>query len=272
MNLENRNPFFDIKVEKLFTSSGIEIGRNALVNSETLDVVGLVSENYNVVENEVVAELFNNAIVEYGHKGISDHMDASTKRWKRRIILGDDLKFEVAPGDNINIMIEVFNGYDAKTAYGYNVLGFRWVCTNGVVMGKKKLFSESFSHFDGNVEKLRQSFKLKFDMFQKNNETWQEWNTVGFNRQSFDNFIDSHTKPAEGKVKNYQYLSTGIGKGIKDSYQPLIARQKLRENKWGAFNVLTYISTHETKARKGSNLFSARHNTIDRLAGDFYDY
>jgi hypothetical protein len=48
--------------------------------------------------------------------------------------------------------------------------------------------------------------------------------------------------------------------------------QKLNENKYGAYNVLTFLATHETKARNGSNIFSARHNTINRMAGDLYDY
>jgi hypothetical protein len=47
---------------------------------------------------------------------------------------------------------------------------------------------------------------------------------------------------------------------------------KLEENKYGAYNVLTFLATHETKARKGSNVFSSRYNTINRMAADMYGY
>ena len=90
---DSRNPFYEVKVEKLMTESGLEVNKNALVNSETDDVVGLVSPNYDVVKNETVADLFQKAVKNVGIKDVVNHLDGTTKRWKQFIVLSDKLKY-----------------------------------------------------------------------------------------------------------------------------------------------------------------------------------
>jgi len=272
MEIEERNPFYEVKVEKLMTESGLEVNKNVLVNSETDDIVGLVSPNYDVVTNKTVADLFHGALKDVGIKSVINHMDGTTKRWKQFIVLSDKMKYEIAPGDSVSICLAIHNGYDARTAYGYSLMGYRWLCKNGMVMGRKKLFSDSFTHYDGNFFKLRDSFELKFDLFKNNALTWGKWAGKKFDKGNFIMFLDNHTKPVEAKAKKHQYITPKIAQGIKDSYYPLLERQHLSEDMWGSFNVLTYIATHETKARKGSNVFSNRYNNINRLAGDFYTW
>ena len=56
--LEDRNPFFGVKKEKVFTESGLELpNKVALVNEDMGSVVGFVSPGYDVVHNEVVRGL-----------------------------------------------------------------------------------------------------------------------------------------------------------------------------------------------------------------------
>jgi len=145
------------------------------------------------------------------------------------------------------------------------------MCENGMIMGKKNLLSESFAHYDGNVDKLRESFAFKFNMFHKNAKVWEKWSKEPFDQKAFDDFLGVHTKPTQGKAKATQYLSEKMAGGLSESYEPLLIDQKMDNTKWGAFNILTYLMTHETKARKGSNVFSNRYGTMGRLAGDLYD-
>ena len=259
---EDRNPFFNVRKETLRTDSGIVIDKLALINDETDDIVGLVSPNYELVENHEVDNLFNEAFGNLEIKETHDHMDAATRRWRRRFIFSEDsLVFEVTPGDTIQMMLEVFNGYDARTSYGYELMGFRSICENGLVMGKQSLFKETFGHFSENFEALRESFEMKFDAFQRNIDIWKEWTELPFPEEQFKTFI-------EGR----KYLGDKVKESVIDAYAPLLNDQKLDDTKYGAFNVLTYLSTHETKARKGSNLFSARHGHINRAASDLYTF
>jgi len=268
---EERNPFFNVSREKLTTDSGIELDKEALVNSETGDVLGIVSPSYELVTNEEVADIFAEAIDTFKVESVQDHMDAETKRWKRRVIFNDEkLIADVGNGDLTGVMLEIYNGYNGKTAIGFNMFGYRYFCSNGQVMGKKDLFSEAYAHFVDNPEKLRDSFSMKFDAFHKNAEIWKDWAKKPMNKGEFESFVEKHTKPDTGKVQKTQYLGKKVAQAIVDEFHPTLTLQNLPETKWGAFNVLTYLATHVTKARKGSNVFSARYNTMNRLAGDFY--
>jgi len=270
---ESRNPFFEVRKEDVFTASGVKIpNKVALVNTDLESVVGFVSPGYDIVENMAVSNLFEKATDNFGVSKVKDHMDATTKRWKRQFIFDDErLNAEILPSDIVGVCLEVYNGYDGRTAYGYSLMGYRWMCENGMIMGKKNLFSESYAHYDGNVEKLRESFEFKFNMFHKNAKVWEKWSKEPFDQESFDNFLAAHTKPTNAKPKSFQYLSEKMASGISDSYVPTLMVQRLNNTKWGAFNVLTYLMTHETKARNGSNVFSNRYSTIARLAEDMYD-
>ena len=157
---ESRNPFFEVKKEDVFTASGIKLDNKvALVNGDLNTVVGFVSPGYDIVANQVVTDLFQEATSEFGVAKVRDHMDATTKRWRRQLIFNDDrLSAEILPADVVGVCLEIFNGYDGRTAYGYSLMGYRWMCENGMIMGKRNLFSETFAHYDGNVEKLRDSF------------------------------------------------------------------------------------------------------------------
>ena len=260
---EERSSFFDVRREKLVTQyTNLDTGKVALMNDETNDLLGIVSPNYEVVTNEMVNSLFRDAIGDIKLHEVHDHMDASTRRWRRRFIFKDDeTNVEVAAGDNVNIMLEVFNGYDARTAFGYKLMSYRWICENGLVMGKKNLFGESYGHYENSPDKLRESFTMKFDLYKEVGNTWKEWTKQEFNTKMFGDFIESR-----------KYLGERVSKTLVDSYEPILNKEKLEDNKWGAFNVLTYLSSHETKARKGSAVFSAGYNNINRAAADLYEY
>ena len=263
MYLEDRSPFFNVRKEKVRTEvSGILIDKVALINEETNDVLGLVSPGYEVVTNESVNDLFMNALEGTSVKEVHDHLDTTTKKWRRRFIFDDDsTNVEITKGDNVNILLEVFNGYDARTAFGFNLMAYRWICENGQVMGKENLFKESYAHYIDSPDKLRQSFTMKYDAYRSTTLQWKEWTQIAFNEKNFEDFISKR-----------DYLGDRVKEAVISSYEPIMNQEKLNENKWGAFNVLTYMATHDTKARKGSNVFSARHKNINRAAADLYLY
>jgi len=262
MYQEKRNPFFNVRKETVHTSSGIDIPKVALINDETDDVLGLVSENYELISNSAVNSLFDEALNGLKIDTVHDHLDAITRRWRRRILFGGDaFNFEVLPGDTVGLLLEIFNGYDARTAFGFELMGYRSICENGQILGKRSLFRESFAHYVENPERLRLSVDGKLEAFKDNVLTWTEWTQIPFTQENFNVFVDSR-----------DYLGKKVADTIKDAYEPTMNDQNLNEDKYGAYNVLTFLATHATKARSGSNVFSARHNTINRMASDLYDY
>jgi len=271
--MESRNPFFNVNREQLQTASGIDIpNKQALINADTGNFLGIVSPGYELVTNKEIDDLFAEAISDLEISNVKDHLDSETKRWKRHIVFNDDrLNFEIEKSDMVGVMLEIHNGFTGRVSFGYSLMGYRWICENGMVMGKKELFCESFAHHVENPEKLRESFGMKFEAFKNNALEWNEWTCTPFNELDFTNFIEHHTKQNSTKAPE-KYVTPKVSEAIIGSYEPLMIEHKLNENKWGAFNVLTALATHGTKARKGSNLFSNRYNTVSRLAGDFYNW
>jgi len=235
--------------------------------------LGVVSPGYELVTNEEVFDLFSKATEGLSVAKINDHLDADTKRWKRHMIFDDDrLNHEITTGDFTGVLLEVSNGFTGKIGFGFSLMGYRWLCENGMVMGKKELFSGSFAHFVNNPERLRESFEMKFDAFTNNAENWKKWTEMPFSTKMFETFVLDRTRTSKEEPSKTKYLTTKVSKNIVDSYPLLLNEGGLDETKWGAFNVLTNLATHHTKARNGSNVFSRRYNTINRLAADLYEY
>lgn len=259
------NPFFDIRREKLITESGIELdNRVALINDETNKPVGFVSKGYKVTTNKEIKDIFDSALdiafKDNDKNRVIDHMDATGRRWKRQIILGqDEFQFNIKDNDMVGIMLTVSNGYDGKTAVSYDISGFRYMCTNGLVTGIKKMFSDSFAHVTDNIEQLVQSFNAKFSMFNNTIGMWEEWARLPYSKTNFEKFLEKR-----------DYLSNKTREVIMSRYEPIMNKYPLDESKWSAFNVLTELTTHETKARKGSNVFSNGFKTLEKVTMDFY--
>jgi hypothetical protein len=277
MYREDRNPFFNVVKEPLFTASGLEVDKVALINQETQDVLGVVAPTYEVVENSFIRDLFNEAVKDFGVEKCVDHLDSNTKRWKRHIIMNDDrFNHYIQDTDMVGVLIEAWNGFTGKVSFGYNIMGFRWACTNGLITGKEMIFSESYSHAVNNPEKLAESFVSKFNAFGNVTETWKKWAEIPFTKENFTEFVEYFKKPSaseERKAKKHQFLPPKVADTIVELYPEIMARDTtLQDNKWGAFNVLTNISTHKTEARKGSNVFSTRYATVNRLANELFDW
>jgi hypothetical protein len=256
------NPFFNIKRETIVTGSGLEIpNRFALLNEDTNDVLGIVSKNYELVMNQMVAELFDETLQKYPKSQVVDNLNANGSKWKRTIIFDhDDLKFDVTGhGDNINMAIRIFNGYDTKTSFGYELFGYRAICSNGLITGKKSLLSQSYQHFQNNPERLLGDFEAKFGAFNNNVLTWKRWTQLPFNKDQFKEFVSTR-----------KYLGEKIVQAAIEYYEVGLNKFGMNDTRWGAFNVITDLMSNHTKARKGSNLFSNGYKQLEHMAEDFY--
>jgi hypothetical protein len=99
---------------------------------------------------------------------------------------------------------------------------------------------------------------MKFDYFRENVKLWQKWVRE---RQTKDDFILF--------VNKREYLSEKIKEEVIEGYDLVMSKSGV-DNKWGHFNILTYLATHQTKARTGSHLFSNRYKLFERMIEDYY--
>lgn len=274
---ETRNPFFNVRKESLMTQTGIALpNKFALINEENNYPLGVVSPDYELVHNHTINGLFQDAIEGLHVDKVIDHLDNNMTRWKRWFIIDDPIvTHEITNNDVVGLLLEVHNGFTGRVSFGYKIMGFRYICENGLITGKETFMMENFAHYVNNPARLRESFSMKFNAFKENAGIWREWTKIPFDQEKFAGFIDYHAKPVGDsniKPKTWEYIPPRVATSIKDSYEPIVNTQKLQPNMWGAFNVLTHIATHETKARNGSNVFGRRYGTVNRLAADLYNY
>lgn len=260
MKKDKVNPFFRIKKEGLRTDSGVRIPkRYALLNARTNTLLGIMSNEYEVILNSQVARLFDDALKSYKVLKSTDHLDALQRKWKRQLVL--NVPFSVERGDKVVPMIEIFNGYDIRSGFGYEVLACRLLSESSFVINKRGMYRESYYHFSNNPKKLQTSIETKFDDLKKYVSVWSTWSKQKATKDDFIRFV-------EGR----KYLSRKIQEEIIDSFDATKNKFSEKDTRWGHFNILTCIATYETKARKGSNIFSHRYRLLEKMIEDYYRY
>jgi len=255
------NPFFRIKKEAIRTDSGTRIPhRFALLNAKTNGLLGIMSHEYEVILNSNVAKLFDTALKRYPYLKYTDHLDALQRKWKRQIILkGENVTFDVSKTSKVAMVIEIFNGYDVRSSFGYEILAYSFNSNSYLVLEKRGVFKESYYHFTDNPKRLLDSIEVKFDDFKQHVLLWRQWAKIEFSDDDFKNFI-----------KGRKYLSQKIQEEVIGLIADIRKGLKLKNTIWDCMNILMYLTEHETKARKGSHIFSNRYKLFERMVEDFY--
>lgn len=262
------NPFFNVERTPVFTEFNgkkMRLPKDVLINGETGNPVGIVSKDYKVVTNNEVNEIFGEAFSKYKIKKTMDFMKKGGETWVRRIVFEDDaLTFDVGNGDSQHVMLEIFNGFNLTTRYGYNISLFRSICENGMVFGRKNLFGLNFTHMRNNLEVIQNTFELGTkEIGETIIPTWQKWNQIPFTMENMVEYLDTKEYINNDKMKERILIK----------YDEIMTREKHSETLFGAFNTLTYMMTHETDSRREdtSNIFSNAYKKYERLANEMYE-
>lgn len=259
------SPFYEVVRQPLYADLNgqkIRSNKDALINPELNLIVGEVGKNYKLVTNNEVANVMDEALADIKTYDVKDHLDGTTGRWAREIILDDEnYMFNIKGNDECKVKVDIFNGYTGTKSVGFQVSAYRLVCSNGL-MGWQKQLSVSIPHIrEGIVEEIRDKFNETVDKFWNKTRIWEAWADQDFTQDDFNNFINTR-----------DYLSDKMKDNIKGYYVPLMEEYKEEETKWGAYNVLTAMATHHTQARNGSHLFSNAYKRIQKIINDFESY
>lgn len=265
------NPFFNVTrspLTTIFNGEEIEVGKDALINSENGNILGVVTPTYKVVTNDQVNDLVNR-MFDLNNVPVMksvDHLNGKTNRWTRELILdGERFTHKVDGNDTLKTRVLVSNGYDTFTPVSVSIAAWRMVCSNGM-MGWGNVFSSYYRHMTEDVVGLlKDDFERHNFNLQGSVELWNEWSRIPFGQNQFNEFIDMVSVNPEDAI-----ISAKQGDGIKALYEPVMNRFNETQTLYGAYNVLTAIQTHHTKAHKGSNLFSAKYNKMQKITNRFY--
>ncbi|MDP2361749.1 MAG: DUF932 domain-containing protein [bacterium] len=153
------DPFTPIAKHPLLTPQGLQSSRYAIVLDPTGEAqeAGIVTEDYNLVENREVVETAERVIQAGSLQAIPDKVLFDGRRFRQRWILPQQ-SFDVQPEDIVALTLDATNSYDGSTRFGLSFNLQRLICSNGMVVDQLLggfRFKHNHSHgdiFDEEVE------------------------------------------------------------------------------------------------------------------------
>jgi hypothetical protein len=188
------DPFAPIQRVPLFTPAGVQSSRYAIVLDPqgAHEEAGIVSDDYNLVENARVVETAERVIQAGKLEAVVGKVLFDGRRFRQRWILREE-SFQVQPGDTVSLTLDAWNSYDGSARFGIAFNMQRLVCSNGMVVDQLLggfRFKHNQSHgevFDAEVEQaverlkqLAQHVELLAPKFQA--MTRQRLNVAGMQR------------------------------------------------------------------------------------------
>ena len=153
----NENLFFPVELvpaHAMLGNSFIQSDYQAVVRTDTNEVLGIHGAGYNLVRNAEVYGAFDDALryssLDLNGMIVRDNLSHNGARAVRTYIF-PEYRFPVGRvGDLVDMQLRVVNSYDGSLAFSAIVGAYRLVCTNGLVIGEKiaQTYSKHTESFD----------------------------------------------------------------------------------------------------------------------------
>jgi len=209
------------------------VNRKAIVRSDNENFLGLVGQNYAVVDhNDLLQTLDSIDLLQRRemslHRGGASMMCLYDLKDN-----GHNFKREVAVGDIVRWEVRGWNAYDYSTGYGAEIYGRRLICSNGASV-PEKISRINFKHYsDLDPSKFRELILAKVEQADSVIKTWREWQNM---------------KPTENRVKEF-FEDRKLGSRMQKRLLGDVLKANSEKGVWGIYNRLTEYSTHELRVR-----------------------
>ena len=227
-------------------------GTFAVVRTDTQTLLGVVSKQYEIVQNDSLLRM-----AEF----IREEVDMDCV-----IVLSDGAKVcftatlrgaetDIVPGDTVKRRIVGYLGHDGKTGCGAMFTNIRVVCQNTLTaaMGEASARS-SITHKNGannNFDQLINSIDVARQDFVTECDLMREFSRASMGVSQFNEFVDEVYNIDEGQVfRKREKLERAFTRGFGFRFAPASV--------WSAVNAITEVetSTRNTTAAKGRAQFA----------------
>lgn len=223
---------FDIEKKPLFTEDGIKANRFGIIRKDTREMLGVVSETYNVVEHRPAFQQAVTALDSVGNFQMKKLM--VTNNGARMYAHFEHQEgIEIAnKGDIVRPTLILTNSLDCSSKYGFLIGAFRLVCSNGLMAGVSFLNISVKHTANIDIEEIANQGRHCLEVF--SNEVVPTWNRMGNVRVDLNSAVEAMMlrKNIPQKITQ-RVLEIGQEKQQKDL------------TVWELFNHYTYHLTHE---------------------------
>lgn len=255
---------FPVESQPVFDQMGNPIqGSQAVVRTDTNDVLGVHGSRYRVLSNDDVVNSILDAVRQ---SNITNDYEMKVNvidggRKLRGEILFNNVTIEPAVGDIVKFRISFFNSYDGSWSFSQAADGLRLWCLNGCTtpMGTGR---SMFKHTQSiNVESSANKIVEGLDVFINNRDLWANWMSVPVT----DHMAEAFFKHTIAKAPSKQQLKLKTNERQLENLLTIWANEKkqLGGNKWALYNCMTYWASHTSEL---SSPEIARRNREDAIA------
>lgn len=235
MTIENL--YYPVELQNLATTTGIGCTQKAVVRTDTNQVVSVVSDDYRLVRNEEVFPellgILNDLSIEYQirkHSIINNGASAYLE------VICPNEEFVLGGHDRNCLRFILANSYDTTRSVSIILGAFRFVCTNGMILGMA-LASYRRKHIgEFNLSFSKDLFTDRIQQFRDNKHRWERMYDQPLNR------IEGHSR-IEQIQKNLKWGERASNR-VRDLWD--INRNNER-NTWGLYNCYTNEITHSKR-------------------------
>jgi len=230
----------------------------AIVDRDTGKLFSIVSKDYRVIRHEQAADELEGVIDETPDLGTplvktsfyneGGRMRRSYRfekitveirpgdRVQRRSYRFEKITVEIRPGDRVHLELLLYNSYDLTWPLIVILGAFRFVCANGLVVGKE-FFQFRKRHV---VEIERMDFKdqvaTAIKRFEDQTRSWREWTTRPLSLETY------------GKVMNTmdfgKRATETIEEKVNDEVEGFLSEGSPQPTVWMFYNLITWYITH----------------------------
>ena len=250
--VEKRELVYPYQYEQPIGLDWQKSGTFAVVRTDTQALLGVVSKQYEIVQNNSLLRM-----AEF----IREEADMDSV-----VVLSDGAKVcftaslrgaetDIVPGDTVKRRIVGYLGHDGKTGCGAKFTNIRVVCQNTLTAALRDNGAHSsITHkngANGNFDALISSIDVARQDFVTECELMREFSRASMGRDAFRDFVDEVYNIDEGQVfRKREKLETAFQHGYGWEFAP--------HSVWSAVNAITQVetSTRGTTAAKGRAQFA----------------
>lgn len=228
----------------------------AIVRTDTNEVLGIHKNNYRLVTNQEVFRAFDSALTESSINltdvNVCDevsHLGARAYRTYtfpgQRVAIADE-------NDLVDLKLQIVNSYDGTLAFSTRLGGYRLLCSNGMVIGDTFLYKTKKHTSSFDLEEIISTVNTCIEHFTAISGEWGRWASCSIT------FKDAERVLTSVPGFNDRIKTAVLGNFIQES-------QECGSTLWAFYNALTHYSSHAPVQKRSENNVASLRMSREKL-------
>jgi len=247
--------FFPVTMQEMQTDDGFRVpGYRAVRRDDTMDILAVHSDGYNLTPYEDKVEIFRDAIQESNldTTGMIEMLDMSHNGG--RLFGGYTLpahRVEIKEGDEVALKIAYWDSYDGSRALTIRAGAYRFACANYALSGKDVVNIKRKHTKNNDLGGIMEMVMGTLNSYMDDTENYRRWTGIPVNslkaQATFDGIQGATEALKDNLLKRWVEATQYTGEGTL----------------WDLYNVFTAWATHTEG--KGGNPLNSQAQRMERV-------